>query len=633
MFSVNALLRAGQSSSALSTFAYATPLPLPGRVRDDYLSFQLTSWPLLPDRLLSRLCSLFYIHAHPAPVSAPGGSEDTPALRPYPTTTRPASRLATPDAAMDSSPSRGGHQSLVESTEPHVELASKPCLLPAFGDDTTFSSSPFPRPSSKRKFDDESPTFPKQVLKYFPTPVPSVPTSSTLLPSSSPRNARPDMQRTVSALSERTPLGAVPTVHLPFDGEVVRMGRSSNTSDYQLSTNRLISRVHVQAAYHAPTSTYAQGYIEVECLGWNGAKIHCRGCVFELNKGDTYMSENPETEIMLDVQDTRVMIAWPTIPTPKLSWDSEEDDMPTPTRRKFKEAFDSSPPVVPRSPVSQSPMRQPLFAGLGIAAQAGPVQVFEDADASEEGPKMDSPDSAEKTFIRPAIPRSGSSQEVEGHDVKASMLSSFADDDYSDGDEENDPVVHSFGPFGQNILSGLASFSTATPTQSNTPRLRAPLLSPSPRRPSAEPLRFKESPIKNHVINQLAFSRIHSQPLSAIHSNLPAELKACVTKSTDGKGSDGSEASTPIPQLTRQELKRILDETPCVGEIPRAGKDAAGQPLENEFYYVPEMDSNQMRRETITAGTRSTGLRSVRKTHKVRYLLHQATFCPCHLSL
>jgi hypothetical protein len=30
------------------------------------------------------------------------------------------------------------------------------------------------------------------------------------------------------------------------------------------------------------------------------------------------------------------------------------------------------------------------------------------------------------------------------------------------------------------------------------------------------------------------------------------------------------------------------------------------------------MDSNQMRRETITAGTRSTGLRSVRKTHKVR---------------
>jgi hypothetical protein len=75
---VNALLRAGQSSSALSTFAYATPLPLPGRVRDAYLSFQLTSWPLLPDRLLSRLCSRFYIHVHSASVTAPGGSRTRP---------------------------------------------------------------------------------------------------------------------------------------------------------------------------------------------------------------------------------------------------------------------------------------------------------------------------------------------------------------------------------------------------------------------------------------------------------------------------------------------------------------------------------------------------------------------------
>jgi hypothetical protein len=213
------------------------------------------------------------------------------------------------------------------------------------------------------------------------------------------------------------------------------------------------------------------------------------------------------------------------------------------------------------------------------------------------------------------------------------MLSSFAEDDFSDADEENDPVVHSFGPFGQNILNGLASFSTATPSQSNTPRLRAPLLSPSPRRPSAEPLRFRESPIKNHVINQLAFSRIHSQPLSAIHSNLPAELKACITKTSTNKGSDRSEATTPVPQLSPQDLKKILDDTPCVGEIPRAGKDAAGQPLENEFYYVPEMDTNQMRRETITAGTRSTGLRSVRKTHKVSYRRSALTRYVAHSSL
>jgi hypothetical protein len=320
---------------------------------------------------------------------------------------------------------------------------------------------------------------------------------------------------------------------------------------------------------------------------------------------------------MLDVQDTRVMIAWPTVPVQKVSWDSEEDDMPTPTRRRPKEAFDSSPPVVPRSPVSQSPIRQPAFPGLG-PTQSGPVQVFEDVeeDESEEVTRLESPDCDEGTFVRPAIPCFASTQDADGPDYKASILSSFADDDFSDGDEENDPVVHSFGPFGQNLLNGLASFHTATPMQSNTPRLRAPLQSPSPRRSSADPFCFKESPIKNHVINQLAFSRIHSQPLSAIHSNLPAELKACSTKSSRGKDSDDG-STTPVPQLSRQDLKKILDDTPCVGEIPRAGKDAAGQPLENEFYYVPEMDTNQMRRETITAGTRSTGLRSVRKTHKV----------------
>jgi len=506
----------------------------------------------------------------------------------------------------------------IESTEGSQPHLGRPALLPAFGDET-FSSSPLPRPcSAKRKFDPGSPTLPPQELKYYPTPVP---TSSTgMLQSSSPGHARPATERTFSALSERTPLGAVPTVDLPANGDIVRMGRSSNSADYQLSTNRLISRVHVQAAYHAPTAVYVHGHIEIECLGWNGAKIHCKGRVFELTKGDTYVSENPATEIILDVQDTRVMVAWPAVPPPKLSWDSEDENTLTPTRGRRPSSFDSSPPVVPRSPVSQSPIRPPNFTGLGQAPQSGPVHVFEDADASEASVSIDTPASADRTFIRPALPASRSSQEFGELDAKASILSSFSADDFSDNDEENDPVVHSFGPFGQNLLSGLASINTAvTPNQSNPPRLRAPLLSPSPRRAPVETVRFKESPIKNHVINQLAFSRIHSQPLSVIHSNLPAELKACITKGTDSKSSESGEPSPSFPQLSRQDLKRILDETPCVGEIPRAGKDAAGQPLENEFYYVPEMDSNQMRRETITAGTRSTGLRSVRKTHKQYY--------------
>ncbi|KAJ4289001.1 target of SBF [Kalmusia sp. IMI 367209] len=520
---------------------------------------------------------------------------------------------------MDSSPNARASQLPLEPEQQQPsEQTRKPSLLPAF---EPLSSSPFPRPhSAKRKFNDDSPTHPKQHLRYYPTPVP---TSSTgILASSSPQKARHGLDRTISALSERQPLGAVPTVDLPANGEILRMGRSSNSSDYQLSANRLISRVHVQAAYYAPTATYPNGYIEVECLGWNGAKIHCEGQVFELCKNDTYMSENPEVEIMLDVQDTRVIIAWPRVPA-KLSWDSEEDI--SPLRRPSQENLASSPPIIPRSPVSQSPIRQPIFtAAPTLPPPPGAVQIFEDEDAREENgsttPTPTSPIPADETFIRPSNSRSNSGPDNDALDAKASILSSFNEDSFSDGDEENDPIVHSFGPFGENLNSRLASFSTATPVQPlSAHRRRSVLTSTSPRKLSpSESFRFKESPIKNHVINQLAYSRIHSQPISTIHKNIPSELKACLPKNSDKDG-EGSGASTPVPQLSKKELKRMMDDIPCIGEIPRSGKDAAGQPLENEFYYVPEMDTDMLRRETVTGGMRGTGLRSVRKQHKQYY--------------
>ena len=70
-------------------------------------------------------------------------------------------------------------------------------------------------------------------------------------------------------------------------------------------------------------------------------------------------------------------------------------------------------------------------------------------------------------------------------------------------------------------------------------------------------------------------------------------------------------------QPTAAELRRILRETQCVGEIARSGKDAAGKPLENEFYYVPERDDSAMRREAVVAGAGRTSLRAVRRNHKV----------------
>jgi hypothetical protein len=264
-------------------------------------------------------------------------------------------------------------------------------------------------------------------------------------------------------------------------------------------------------------------------------------------------------------------------------------------------------------------MRQPVFEALGPNAPTSAVKVFEDAEVQDEGSTLLDP---EQTFIRPTVSPIGSSQERGAADIdlKASFTSSLGEDDFSDdNDEENDPVVHSFGPFGQNLLSGMESFTTGALGLTNTPQPpRKPLTSPNAKRSSVSVVRYKESPIKNHVINQLAYSRVHSHPLSTIHSNLPAELKACISKPKDtADRKERSRSATPVPELSHSDLRNILDLTPCVGEIPRMGKDAAGKPLESEYYYVPEMDPDQMRRETIQAGMRSTGLRSVRKTHKV----------------
>ena len=177
-------------------------------------------------------------------------------------------------------------------------------------------------------------------------------------------------------------------------------------------------------------------------------------------------------------------------------------------------------------------------------------------------------------------------------------------EDFSEHDEENDPIVHSFGPFGENLLGRFQSFQPRSPERKRRPLKRS---FNSPVR-SASASSINPSPIKNHVINQLAYSRVHALPLSTIHSNLPAELRGAMAKPSDTEASE---------MLSSADLKTILDGIPCVGEISREGKDAAGKLLESEFYYVPEMDGDSMRRETVTQSLGKTSIRAARKQHKV----------------
>lgn len=505
---------------------------------------------------------------------------------------------------MDSSPPKHPEPTLPPAA-PAGNKRPPPSLLPPF---EPLSSSPgLPRPAKRQA------TASDAYLKY-PTPVP---TSSTgILSSSPPRPRQPALSRSQSSVSERAPLSAVPSVSLPANGETLLMGRSSNSSNYQLSSNRLISRVHVRARYIPAPSPLEPNKLEIVCGGWNGLKLHCQGRSYELWKGDSFTSETEGSEVMLDVLDARVLVRWPRR---EVGEETEWEESPR-SRRENTPGFLQSSPLR-----RQGRIESPVSPTLGMASsrrlqmlmprgREENVDIYVDPSADEEegeGAEGEQ-DNAGKGVVDP-----NASLNTEATNSFSSDLSELDDEDENDPDEENDPVVHSFGPFGANLSSRLASITATSPKINHSPnQSRLPLVpeekrrsesrSPEPKaRPETpqpqEPEEPQEPPyenptVANHVINQLAFSRLASTPLSTIIQNLPARER------------DG---------ITKKQLQSLIENTPCVGVIAREGKDAAGQPLESQYYYVPEADGDGHRRAAVVEGMGKPSLRACRKQHKV----------------
>ncbi|KIX05491.1 uncharacterized protein Z518_06363 [Rhinocladiella mackenziei CBS 650.93] len=467
-------------------------------------------------------------------------------------------------------------------------------LLPAF--EPLLSSPSLPRPLKRnRDAYDEQPT--------YPTPVP---TSSTAVLSSSPSRvtqSKLNLPKPSSTLSERTPLGTVPSIQLNADGKITRMGRSSASCDYQFAANRLISRVHVEACYKPAGSRLERDRVEIMCSGWNGIKIHCKGQVYEVKKGETFSSDMRDAEIMVDVHDSRVVVQWP--PKPHLgaiSSDDDEDEEESPTKRQRAMLRHSTPPSPspmqarrrPASPVSPSPAVQALMPSSPplppTRAPGETVEIYEDPEPSPELNGIS--DVAEVSQTTQAL-----SQNVPYTGVSQNNVSSTSED-FSDNDEENDPIIHSFGPFGANLLPRMASFAAG-----DSPRPSVSIK--SSRSSHTEPLHPHQAPampqkpspeidVRSHIINQLAFSRLSSTPLSTILSHLPREAGV----------------------LSINEIRSVISETACIGEVAREGKDAAGKPLESEYYYIPDLDEDEKRKEAVVNDLRKPGLRACRKQHK-----------------
>ncbi|KAH3604092.1 hypothetical protein KXW46_003564 [Aspergillus fumigatus] len=485
---------------------------------------------------------------------------------------------------MESSPRSSATASVVGVKRP----AS---LLPAF---EPLSSSPsLPRPQKRMARDSHG------IVSTYPTPVP---TSSTHIMSSSPPRmalSRSASRRTIAQSgSERTPLSTVPTLMLPESGEPILM-------------------VHVKATYKPAPNPFDRDRVEIMCMGWNGVKLLCQGKTYELAKGKTFTSDIKDADIMVDVHDARVLVQWPrnerkdyASTDSEQTWDETTPKGPNQSRRSLQDSPLGERPRL-ASPVSPSPAVQslvppssPLFTP---SRSRNAVVVYED----EASP-------VRRNLSRDVSSPRAAQESVRLADVlqssQSSDLSDFSrPDEFSDHDEENDPIIHSFGPFGDNLLPRMASFS-ADESPLRGPRTSRPLQptqSPKqPKQPSEEDSSERKSGltdetyerIQNHAANQLAFSRLSSTPFSTILNNLPPALWKRDDRSKQGPSSE--------------EIRAILESTKCIGKVAREGKDAAGKPLESEYYYIPDFDDDDMRREAVVNDLRKPGLRNCRKQHK-----------------
>ncbi|KAI5809250.1 hypothetical protein BZA77DRAFT_255465 [Pyronema omphalodes] len=457
----------------------------------------------------------------------------------------------------------------------------------------------------------------------YPTPMSS--SSLGTLPSSPPAAAaitarKPPLKRTQSTVSERAPLSAVPSITLPRNGETILLGRSSNSSHYRLSASRLISRVHIEATYHAATAT-AKPKIAIKCIGWNGVKVHCQGRAWDLQKDDIFVSETEYAEIMLDVHDSRVVIAWPGEPTNRGDRENNLTSSPS-TLGPPTGSVNRSPSVdweagnygnadpwdharringrAKLTPVSPTPRRvnnNSMINRRQSVSQSAMAEKFleiyeDEPEGAQELPPEEAQANADQTLIADAQVNldfhasepSDSEGEAEDDEsllpppLRASALSSTLEE----------PLTETAEP---------PAFPPSTPPAFSRGRSSSPLsAAPSPQQQKQTKMSpSKYITLQNHLTNQLAFSRVNTMPLSELYENLPEALAVKTTKEMVGE---------------------ILRDTKWVGEIKRTGKDAAGKELESQWYYVLEDDEDEGRRTAV--GGRA-GVRSCRKTHKQYY--------------
>ena len=361
----------------------------------------------------------------------------------------------------------------------------------------------------------------------------------------------------------------------------------------------MISRVHVQAAYKPAPNPFDRDRVELKCVGWNGIKLHCQGKTYDLAKGKTFSSDIRDADIMVDVcNEARVLVQWPR--NIFIDQRREQEQQHSEEDEDEDEDDDHHQPGLV-SPISPSPPLATVSESTIIPPPSSPPKgqqlvVYEDEPSPSSSRHRRRNDSSEVVAVKKPekndhhlLLSDNSSGELSRHnddefDDEDAEFENDNDNDNDNENEENNPVVRSVGP----------SFTHKDSADKEDNKINLP--------------QEHIERIQNHAANQLAFSRLSSTPLSVILKNFPPSLWAR-QREHEGEGERND--------VSIDEFRHVIDNTDCVGKVAREGKDAAGKPLESEYYYVADFDRDEMRRDAVVFSLRKPGLRSCRKQHKV----------------
>lgn len=440
----------------------------------------------------------------------------------------------------------------------------------------------------------------------------------------------------------RCPLSSVTLVRVPLSGKLVTIGRSSQSCTYALSSrNKLVSRIHVSVFFKC--GKHRNQKLMFKCLGWNGCTVIVPAAAGGSVGGQTdyFVPKDEELEvdymhgITVDVRGERVLVE--TIDD--LNEEGEETDEEMFVRAGSMSNLDIRTDVIDKECAIEEEKSAQTKAARVILPPSSPPMM----------PSVQEVDIKTENALAPSHGLQTNDHDLEPLHLEETKSCAKVIDSKK---ESADALVATISDEGKENLPPSQSFKSQKvevvqpQSQPHTPSRKrnaseallnmTPAQSPAKKTLLNNDFELQHQQQQNDTIeainashndddpndqilhlicNHLAFSRLNSTPLSLLKKSIPklsdvslAELESTlllpVVPTTPG-------FSTVVITTSRESA------VPCIGVIERSGKDAAGKPLEREFYYIPEHDDDEDRRLMVEQlkGGRS-GLRACRKTHK-----------------